>query len=195
MAKDMRLWINQLEEAGVLARIEKPVDPRTQMGALLWQARDRALLFENLAGFPGWRCLGQAPGDIQLAPLAFGCRRNEMIPEYVRRVDKLGNTRMVKTGPVKDKIMIGDQVDITKMPIHQAGVRDGGPYIASGLMIGKNPDTGARNMSFHRLQMKGPRKTGVLFYPRHNWLNFQQYESKGKAMPVAMRTSISGCAA
>jgi len=33
MAKDMRLWSNQLEEAGVLARIEKPVDPRTQMGA------------------------------------------------------------------------------------------------------------------------------------------------------------------
>ncbi len=163
MAKDMRLWINQLEEAGVLARIEKPVDPRTQMGALLWQARDRALLFENLAGFPGWRSLGQAPGDIQLAPLAFGCRRHEMIPEYVRRVDKLGTTRMVKTGPVKDKVMIGDQVDITKMPIHQAGVRDGGPYIASGLMIGKNPSTGARNMSFHRLQMKGPRKTGVLF--------------------------------
>jgi len=186
MAKDMRTWINQLEEASLLARIKKSVDPRTQMGALLWQARDRALLFENLEGFPGWRCLGQAPGDVQLAPLAFGCQRNDMIPEYVRRVDKLGTTRMVKTGPVKEKIMIGDQVDITKLPIHQGGVRDAGPYITSGLMIAKNPSTGARNMSFHRFQMKGPRKTGVLFYPRHNWLNFQQYESNGKAMPVAI---------
>ncbi|MFQ5850652.1 MAG: UbiD family decarboxylase [Candidatus Binatia bacterium] len=186
MAKDMRLWINQLEGAGALARISKPVDPRTQMGALLWQSRDRALLFENLAGFPGWRCLGQAPGDVQLASLAFGCHRNEMVPEFVRRVQELGTTRMVKTGPVKEKIMIGDEVDITKMPIHQAGIRDGGPYIASGLMIGKNPSTGARNMSFHRLQMKGPRKTGVLFLPRHNWLNFQQYESNGKSMPVAI---------
>ena len=137
MAKDMRLWINQLEAAGVLARIEKPVDPRTQMGALLWQARDRALFFENLTGFPGWRCLGQAPGDIHMAPLAFGCRRNEMVPEFVRRLEKLGTTRLVKTGPVKEKIMIGDQVDITKMPIHQGGVRDAGPYITSGLMIEK----------------------------------------------------------
>ena len=54
MAQDMRSWINLLDEAGLLARIKKPVDPRTQMGALLWQTRDRALLFENLAGFPGW---------------------------------------------------------------------------------------------------------------------------------------------
>ena len=55
MAQDMRTWIDQLENAGLLARISKPVDPRTQMGALLWQARDRGLLFENLPGYPGWR--------------------------------------------------------------------------------------------------------------------------------------------
>jgi 3-polyprenyl-4-hydroxybenzoate decarboxylase len=35
MGQDMRSWINQLEEAGLLARIKKPVDPRTEMGALL----------------------------------------------------------------------------------------------------------------------------------------------------------------
>jgi len=186
MAKDMRLWIDQLEKAGLLAHIGKPVDPRTQMGALLWQARDRALLFDNLKGFPGWRCLGQAPGDVELAPVAFQCDRNEMVPEFVRRVDKPGTTRMVKSGPVKEKVIIGDDVDITKMPIHQAGKRDGGPFIASGLMIAKNPDTGDRNMSFHRLQLKGPRKTGVLFYPRHNWLNFRKYEQSDKPMPVAI---------
>lgn len=186
MAKDMRLWIDQLEGAGQLARIEKPVDPRTQMGALLWQARDRALLFENLAGFPGWRCLGQAPGDVALAPLAFGCDRDGMVPEFVRRTERLGATRMVTRAAVKEKIMIGDEVDITKMPIHQAGIRDGGPFIGSGLMITKNPETGKRNMSFHRLQMKGPKKTGILLYPRHAWANYQMYEARDEAMPVAI---------
>ena len=71
MGQDMRTWIDRLDRAGLLARISKPVDPRTQMGALLWQARDRALLFENLPDYPGWRCLGQAPGDVSLAPIAF----------------------------------------------------------------------------------------------------------------------------
>lgn len=186
MGKDMRLWIEQLENAGALSRIGKPVDPWTQMGALLWQARDRGLLFENLAGFPGWRSLGQAPGDVSLAPLAFGCERNQMVPEFVRRTEKLGTTRLVKSGPVKEKILIEDHVDITKMPIHQAGVRDGGPFIGSGLMITKNPETGRRNMSFHRLQMKGPRKTGILLYPRHSWRNYEMYEAQDKPMPIAI---------
>lgn len=186
MAKDLRTWVDQLETTGVLAHISKPVDPRTQMGALLWQARDRALFFENLTGFPGWRCLGQAPGNVEMAPLAFECHRDEMIPEFVRRLSQPGTLRVVNTGPVKEKIILGDDIDIRKMPIHQAGKRDGGPFIASGLMISKNPVTGARNMSFHRLQLKGPRKTGVLLYPRHSWMNFQQYEKDNKPMPVAI---------
>ncbi|TMA62990.1 MAG: UbiD family decarboxylase [Deltaproteobacteria bacterium] len=171
MPQDMRTWIAQLENAGLLARISKPVDPRTQMGALLWQARDRGLLFENLPGYPGWRCLGQAPGDVSLAPVAFGTPREEMIPEFVRRTEKLGTTRLVETG---------------QMPIHQAGIRDGGPFIGSGLMITKNPETGRRNLSFHRLQMKGPKKTGILLYPRHAWSNYQMYEAQDEPMPVAI---------
>ena len=186
MPQDMRSWIKQLEEAGLLARITKPVDPRTQMGALLWQARDRALLFENLPDYPGWRCLGQAPADVTLAPVAFGTQRDEMVPEFVRRTEKLGTTRMVDSGPVKERILAGADVDITKMPIHQAGIRDGGPFISSGLMITKNPETGRRNLSFHRLQMKGPNKTGILLYPRHAWINYQMYEAMDKPMPVAI---------
>src|ERR1700752_2549113 len=153
MSQDMRSWIDQLEHAGLLAHISKPVDPRTQMGALLWQARDRGLLFENLPGYPGWRCLGQAPGDVSLAPLAFAKPRDEMIPEFVRRTEHLGKTRLVETGSVQQKVLLGDDVDITKMPIHQAGIRDGGPFIGSGLMVTKNPQTGQRNLSFHRFQM------------------------------------------
>src|ERR1051325_10981542 len=114
MPQDMRTWIAQLENAGLLARIQKPVDPRTQMGALLWQARDRALLFENLPDYPGWRCLGQAPGDVSLAPVAFDKPRDEMIPEFVRRTEKLGRTRLGETGPGQQKVLLGDEVDITK---------------------------------------------------------------------------------
>ena len=60
MGKDMRDWIARLEEAGELHTVKRPVDPRTEMGALLYQSRDRGLLFESLTGYPGWRVLGQA---------------------------------------------------------------------------------------------------------------------------------------
>ena len=137
-------------------------------------------------GMAGLGCLGQAPADVVIAPAAFGTERDEMIPEFVRRTERLGTTRLVETGPVQQKILLGVDVEITKMPIHQAGIRDGGPFIGSGLMITKNPQTGRRNLSFHRLQMKGPKKTGILLYPRHAWTNYQMYEEQNEPMPVAI---------
>jgi 2,5-furandicarboxylate decarboxylase 1 len=121
-----------------------------------------------------------------LAPAAFETSRDNMVPEFVRRTERLGTTRIVTTGPVKEKILSGADADITRLPIHQAGIRDGGPFIGSGLMITKDPETGRRNMSFHRLQMKGPNKTGILLYPRHAWLNYQKYEAEERPMPVAI---------
>ena len=34
--------------------------------------------------------------------------------------------------------------------------------------------------------MKGPKKTGILLYPRHAWTNYQMYEAQDKPMPVAI---------
>jgi 3-polyprenyl-4-hydroxybenzoate decarboxylase len=36
MLKDMRDWIQTLDEAGELVRLTKPADPKTEMGALLY---------------------------------------------------------------------------------------------------------------------------------------------------------------
>ena len=75
MPKDLRTWIAELDAAGELIRIDKPVDPLTQMGALLYQSREKALLFENLPH--GWRSLGQAPANVRHAALAFGTTRGQ----------------------------------------------------------------------------------------------------------------------
>ena len=80
MPKDMRTWIGELERAGELVRIAKPVHPHTQMGALLYQSREKALLFENLDGFPGWKSLGMAPANLRHAALAYGTTVEKLIP-------------------------------------------------------------------------------------------------------------------
>ena len=70
--------------------------------------------------------------------------------------------------------------------MHIAGQRDGGPVIGSGLVVTKDPDTGQRNVSFHRLQIKGPNKSGILLYPRHTWKNYLKYQARNEPMPVAI---------
>src|SRR5512145_1135468 len=161
---DMRTWIDQLEAAGELIRLDKPVDPLTQMGSLLYQSREKALLFENLPH--GWRSLGQAPANVRHAALAFGTSPELLIPTVAARMGKLVKPETVASGPVKEVKLGKAELDLRTLPVHVAGQRDAGPVIGSGLVVSKDPDTGKRNLSFHRLQIKGPNKSGILLYPR-----------------------------
>ena len=182
--KDMRTWIAELEEAGELIRIAKPVDPLTQMGSLLYQSREKALFFEKLPH--GWRSLGQAPANTRHAAIAFGTTQEKMVPLIAERMGKCIKPVMVEDGPVKEVKLKKNEFDLTQLPVHIAGQRDGGPVIGSGLVVTKDPDTGQRNVSFHRLQIKGPNKSGILLYPRHTWKNYVKYQARNEPMPVAI---------
>lgn len=182
--QDMRSWIADLEAAGELIHIDKPVDPLTQMGALLYQSREKALLFENLPN--GWRSLGQAPANMRHAALAFGATEETVVKHVAARLGETIEPVMVEDGPVREVVLGKGEFDLTKIPVHVAGQLDGGPVIGSGLVISKDPDTGARNMSFHRLQIKGPDKSGILLYPRHTWKNYLKYQARNEPMPVAV---------
>lgn len=183
----MRSWIAQLREANQLAYVRKPVDPRTEMGALLWQSREKALLFENLKGYPGWRVLGMAPANLQQAALAFETTLENLIPKAAQLFSRRLPVERVASGPVKEVIWRGKEVDLNKLPIHTSGSKDGGPYISGGLCITKDPDTGARNVSFHRLQLKAPNRTGIMSLPMHHtWMNFRKYEERGEPCPIAV---------
>jgi UbiD family decarboxylase len=48
--------------------------------------------------------------------------------------------------------------------------KDAGRYIGSGILVCKDPDTGVRNLSYQRLQLKGPRRFGASLHSRgHIW--------------------------
>ncbi|MEA2642053.1 MAG: 2,5-furandicarboxylate decarboxylase 1, partial [Chloroflexota bacterium] len=177
-------WIAELEAAGELIRVDKPVDPHTQMGALLYQSREKALFFENLPH--GWRSLGQAPANVRHAALAFGAREDTVVPLVAERMGARIAPVMVDDGPVKEVKLARGEFDLCELPVHVAGQRDAGPVIGSGLVVTKDPDTGQRNVSFHRLQIKGPNKSGILLYPRHSWRNYLKYEARNEPMPVAI---------
>ena len=182
--KDLRTWIGELEAAGELIRIDKFVDPLTQMGSLLYQSREKALFFEKLPH--GWRSLGQAPANVRHAALAFGATEETVIPLVAQKLGTLIPPVMVADGPVKEMKFKRGEFDLTQLPVHVAGQRDGGPVIGSGLVVTKDPDTGQRNVSFHRLQIKGPNKSGILLYPRHSWKNYLKYQARNEPMPVAI---------
>ena len=188
MAKDMRSYMDQLQKANELEKVTDEVDVDVEIGRRLFDSKEKALLFENIKDFPDWKVLGQAPANIRHIALAFETTPEKVVTEFADRIDRgLVQGKSVDSGPVKEVVYKGDDVDLLKIPSHVIAEKDPGRYIAGGLCIVKDPDTGIRNMAFHRLQVKDKNKLGIFMVEgRHTWTIYQKYEAMNKPMPMAV---------
>ncbi len=194
---NLRTFLKQLDDAGEILHIEKEVDPRENLAALAWQGENvmgKATFFENLKNYPGWRAVSYADASRKRLALAVGTTPREFIPR-MNELLKLGPTpkHLVETGPVKEVIKLGDDVDLNEIPIHIMSNLDAGPYIGGAMAVIKDPDTGIQNVSLHRHQLKGKNKLGVLMHPgRHMDMIYHKYEERKENMPIALAIGHHG---
>ena len=189
--QSLRGHVANLEQQGELVRITKEVDPHENLSAIGWKAYDRlgkSSLFTNLKGFPGWQVCNQIIADRRKWSIALGVGEDALIPMLCDRIKRPVEPVEVARAdaPVKEVIWTGGDVDLTKVPAMWHSERDPAPYIASGMAIIKDPETGIRNMSIHRQQVLGPDSTGFLICPRHALRIYQMYQARNEPMPVAM---------
>src|SRR3989304_10326889 len=120
---DLREYIAELEKEGELRRIKKEVDWDQEVGAIIRRSYDLkapAPLFEKIKGCPkGYRILG-APVGTSSAPNRLHCRlaismglpptstREEIIERYIKGKNNFLKPILVKEGPCKENILLGD---------------------------------------------------------------------------------------
>lgn len=94
---------------------------------------------------------------------------------------------MVPAGPVQEVVETGSDLDAGRLPISRHFQQDAGRYISSGILICKDPDTGVRNLSYQRLQLKGPDRFGASLHSRgHIWDHLQRCEARSRPLEVAV---------
>ncbi len=191
MSKDMHSYLKQLEDAGELEHVAKEVNPLTQLGGLAYQIAGqagKASYFEALSGFPNWKAVSYIHGSRRRMAIGMNTTPRGFLPHLRRLMEKgLTPTKMISTGPVHDVVWAGDKVDLYKLPIHKMCNADVAPYIGSDLAIVKDPQTGARNLSLHRLQLQGKQQLGIMMIPtRHMHMIYEKYQSINKPMPIAL---------
>jgi 2,5-furandicarboxylate decarboxylase 1 len=74
------------------------------------------------------------------------------------------------------------------IPVHHE--KDSGAYITAGVLIAKNPETGVRNLSIHRLQVSGPNKLGILMLPRHLMRFYKMAAANRQPLEVAIAIGL-----
>src|SRR3989475_752386 len=184
MALNLRDFLTALGKD--LIRIDDEVDPITQAGALC-SAAPRPILLERLRGFPGWKLCDIMVKDSARQALALGTSQKSVVrDQYDQMFTRVyRQSTFVPDGPCKEVKLLGNDAEITKLPIPIHSEGDAGRYLGSGITITRDPDTGIRNEAIIRAMVKGPRKMGFWMAARHNWAPLMKYQERPAPAPMA----------
>ncbi|AOQ22908.1 Phenolic acid decarboxylase subunit C [Moorella thermoacetica] len=186
----LRQWLAELEKKELLRHVHKEVDLRYELAAVGQKADGcYALQFHKVRNASMPVVTGIAATRDILA-LAMGVPREEIVEHFARAQANPVKCMLVdaKHAPVKE--VISHKVDLGTLPIPVHHEKDGGPYITAGVLVAKDPQTGTRNVSIHRLQVLGPNRLGILILPRHLHHFFQAAEASNNPLEVAIAIGL-----
>jgi len=186
----LRTFLDSLPENELL-RIEAPLDLDYTPTALVIELEKRkqfpVLTIEQPAGFDMPVVANLFADRSRIARIAGVDSPAEFNEAWLRAESNLLPPQIVDSGPVQEVVIIGDEVDVTGLPISRHFEQDAGRYIGSGILICKDPDTGVRNLSYQRLQMKGKDRFGASLHSRgHIWDHLLRSEARGQNLEVAI---------
>jgi 2,5-furandicarboxylate decarboxylase 1 len=191
MSQDLRTFLNLLrnKHPDELWEIDTPVSKSHEMTALALELERRkrfpALLFTSVTG-SSIPVLCNLFANRKRIALALGLPENELVSGWPELAARRISPVRAESGPVKEGILKGEQVDLSCLPIPVHFEADAGPYITAGIITARDPDTGIGNLSYARLQVKGSNRLGASLHSRGNLWDFQRRsEAQGKPLEIA----------
>jgi anhydromevalonate phosphate decarboxylase len=93
-------------------------------------------------------------------------------------IDEIQNT--------SENFQVSKKADLKEIPIPTYYKRDAGPYITAGVIIAKDPETGIRNASIHRMLVNNDKRMGVRIVPRNLYTYHQKAEKMDQPLEIAI---------
>lgn len=206
--KNLKEWIDQLEQEKELLHVHKEIDPVLEMAEIvdrLCKNGGKAVVFENPKGssipvamnfFGSKKRMSLSLGVQDLEVLAseiedlLKFQPPQSLMEGVKLFPKYGQLfrhrpKTVNKAPCQE--LIQTKVDLSSLPILQCWPEDGGRYITLGVVITKDPKTQRQNAGMYRLQVFDEKTTGMHWHKHHDGSSsYSQYKRLGKKMEVAV---------
>ncbi|WP_353571868.1 4-hydroxy-3-polyprenylbenzoate decarboxylase [Candidatus Albibeggiatoa sp. nov. BB20] len=213
--KDLRDFIQQLEQRGELKRIAQPIDPKLEITEICdrtLRAQGPALLFENpldsnmpllanLFGTPERVALGMGQDSVsalrEVGKLLAFLKEPEPPKGFKDLWEKFPMFKQVMNMPVKTQkkavcqqnVLESDGVDLTQLPIQTCWPGDVAPLLTWGLVVTKGPHKTRQNLGIYRQQLLGKNKLIMRWLShRGGALDFQEWQqtNPGKPFPIAV---------
>lgn len=188
MIKDLRGYLGLLREKGWLDEIAECSELDGLAACMKEQEKkERTVLFSNIRGYEAAMVNNLFANRSFLAAL-FDCPAKDVARVFSERYEHRIKPVMVKDAPVQERVYLGEEIDVLQLPFIRHAPRDGGRYISAGMVIAKDPETGVRNCSFNRMQLKGKNYTGFRMSPRQD---LEAYYNKAKALGQKLEVAVS----
>jgi len=196
---DLRGWIDALRREGELKEFDAAVDWDVELGTIVRLTQGTgagpACLFNNIKGYgkgaPSRRVFTGGNGSYARLAMMFGLPKDTAVKELVKICRTIFTQRVppkiVSTGPVKENIVTGADIDLLKFPVPKWNRKDGGRYILTYAgCVTKDPDTDVMNVGIYRGMVVEKNKIPVLLWRAQHWGgHLTKYEQRGEEMPVA----------
>jgi UbiD family decarboxylase len=194
----LRSWIAQLDRHDQLRRIRAEVDWDQEIAGIArvnLSLGGPGLLFEAIKDYRHGRCtkfLTASIGNRTQVCLLLGLKPTTSDRDLVRHLKNVYCRGIapvtVRSGPVKENILRGDDINLLDFPVPKWHHLDGGRYMDTFCgVVTRDPETGQSNIGLYRGQVLGPRRVGKLLIATQHWGNhFAKHRGAVKAMPVAI---------
>lgn len=213
--KDLRDFLDHLEQQGDLKRINFPVDPNLEMTEIadrVLRADGPALLFENPVG-SNVPVLANLFGSTRRVAAAMGCDNVRQLREVGKLLATLKepeppagfkdawdkaplfkqvlnmSPKLVKKAECQAIELTGDQVDLNQIPIQTCWPGDAAPLITWGLVVTRGPNQPRQNIGIYRQQVIAKNKVIMRWLShRGGALDFKDWQEKypDKPFPVSV---------
>jgi 2,5-furandicarboxylate decarboxylase 1 len=191
-AQDLRTFVDAYRDAdpSAVVTIREPVSLEYDVMAVVLEYERRRrwpiLLFENVVGHDIPIVANVVASRGALAR-ALGVGERDLAAEYARRIKEPIKPVVLADAPFRERVIVGDALDLGALPIPKYFPGDAGRYLTAGMLVARDPETGVETEGYHRFQLKGKNRLGVSLHSRRRMFEYQRRaEARGEALPCAV---------
>ncbi|MEW5760051.1 MAG: UbiD family decarboxylase [Candidatus Thermoplasmatota archaeon] len=182
-------FIKILDGKGLLVRIKKEVSTKYETSTLMKLLDGKPIFFENVKGHK-MPIIANLCSNREFVALGLGINKNELIEKLTKAIDQPKEPKIVESKDYKEI-----EPDLNKLPILTYYPFDGGPYIASGIVIARDKELGL-NASYHRMMVIERDKVVLRILERHFDVFLKRGNNEfavciGCSMPVLLASAVS----
>lgn len=183
----MRKYMERLKARGELLEVTREIDPKHELAAVTSAAHrrwNRPILFHNVKGTRLPVLTNLYGSRARLAEiLGIGA------DEFCRKWNALASVAASRDATLRPAEAPGERVDckLSDLPLITYSERDAAPYFTSAMFLAHEPETGVRNLSFHRSMYVSDDELRCRLAPKHHLTIYhEKAERMGRPLDAAM---------